>query len=250
MIEDPQGTVLALFAAFCRVGGCFMLLPGFASARLPMQIRLFLAVAVSMAVLPVLWDTIHPRVSGPTASYVSLIVFETLTGAVIGLIARYYVLGLQFAGTALTMMMGFNAPPTQDVLEDAAENQLTNLVSFAGLLLLFLLDFHHFIVRALVDSYDVMPLGAGFNPQSALITLTDTLAQTFMIMLRLASPFILYGLVFNISIGLINKLAPQIPIYFISLPFLIIGGLFLMYFGITSMLEIFANGFLPVFRGG
>jgi len=250
VIEDPQGTVLALFAAFCRVGGCFMLLPGFASARLPMQIRLFLAVAVSMAVLPVLWDTIHPRVSGPTASYVSLIVFETLTGAVIGLIARYYVLGLQFAGTALTMMMGFNAPPTQDVLEDAAENQLTNLVSFAGLLLLFLLDFHHFIVRALVDSYDVMPLGAGFNPQSALITLTDTLAQTFMIMLRLASPFILYGLVFNISIGLINKLAPQIPIYFISLPFLIIGGLFLMYFGITSMLEIFANGFLPVFRGG
>ncbi|MFC3072474.1 flagellar biosynthetic protein FliR [Shinella pollutisoli] len=249
MIEDPQGTVLALFAAFCRVGGCFMLLPGFSSARLPMQIRLFLAVAVSMAVLPIMWDTIHPRVSGPAASYVSLIVFETLTGAVIGLIARYYVLGLQFAGTALTMMMGFNSPPTQDVLEDAAENQLTNLVSFAGLLLLFLLDFHHFIVRALVDSYSVMPLGAGFNPQSALITLTDTLAQTFMIMLRLASPFILYGLIFNIAIGLINKLAPQIPIYFISLPFLIIGGLFLLYFGISSMLEIFANGFLPVFRG-
>nr|WP_306766333.1 flagellar biosynthetic protein FliR [Shinella pollutisoli] len=238
-----------MFAAFCRVGGCFMLLPGFSSARLPMQIRLFLAVAVSMAVLPIMWDTIHPRVSGPAASYVSLIVFETLTGAVIGLIARYYVLGLQFAGTALTMMMGFNSPPTQDVLEDAAENQLTNLVSFAGLLLLFLLDFHHFIVRALVDSYSVMPLGAGFNPQSALITLTDTLAQTFMIMLRLASPFILYGLIFNIAIGLINKLAPQIPIYFISLPFLIIGGLFLLYFGISSMLEIFANGFLPVFRG-
>lgn len=249
MIEDPQGTVLALFAAFCRVGGCFMLLPGFASARLPVLIRLFLAVAVSMAVLPILWDTIHPRVSGPAASYVSLIVFETLTGATIGLIARYYVLGLQFAGTSLTMMIGFNAPPTQDVLEDAAENQLTNLVSFAGLLLLFLLDFHHFIVRALVDSYDVMPLGAGFNPQSALITLTDTLTQTFMIMLRLASPFILYGLVFNIAIGLINKLAPQIPIYFISLPFLICGGLFLLYFGISSMLEIFAGGFLPVFRG-
>ena len=249
MIEDPQGTVLALFAAFCRVGGCFMLLPGFASARLPMQIRLFLAVAVSMAVLPLLWDTIYPRVSGSVGSYVSLIVFETLTGATIGLIARYYVLGLQFAGTALTMMMGFNAPPTQDVLEDAAENQLTNLVSFAGLLLLFLLDFHHFVMRALVDSYTVMPIGAGFNPQSALITLTDTLSQTFMIMLRLASPFILYGLVFNIAIGLINKLAPQIPIYFISLPFLIIGGLFLLYFGISEMLQIFAAGFLPVFRG-
>ena len=105
MISDPQGTVLALFAAFCRVGGCFMLLPGFSSARMSMQIRLFLAVAVSMAVLPLMWDTIYPRASGPLDGYLTMITFETLTGAVIGLIARYYVLGLQFAGTVLTMMM-------------------------------------------------------------------------------------------------------------------------------------------------
>jgi flagellar biosynthetic protein FliR len=249
MMEDPQGTVLALFAAFCRIGGCFMLLPGFSSARIAMQVRLFLAVAVSMAMLPLLWDTIYPRATGPAVSYVQLIIFETLTGTLIGLIARYYVLGLQFAGTVLTMMMGFNAPPTPDVLEDTAENQLTNLLSFTGLLVLFMLDFHHIIMRALLDSYTVMPLGAGFNPQSALISLTDTLQQTFMIMLRLASPFILYGLLFNIGIGLINKLAPQIPIYFISLPYLILGGMFLVYFGISSMLEIFANGFLPVFQG-
>ena len=238
MITDPQGTVLALFAAFCRVGGCFMLLPGFSSARLSMQIRLFLAVAISMAILPILWVTIYPRTSGSLDGYLKLIVFETLTGAVIGLIARYYVLGLQFAGTVLTMMMGFNAPPTPDVIEDTAENQLTNLLSFAGLMVLFILDFHHVILRALVDSYNVMPLGAGFNPQSALITL------------RLASPFILYGLVFNVSVGLVNKLAPQIPIYFVSLPFIIMGGMVLLYFGISSMLEIFTAGFLPVFRGG
>ena len=249
MIADPQGTVLALFAAFCRVGGCFMLLPGFSSARISVQIRLFIAVAVSMAVLPIMWDVIYPRASGSLDSYLSLVVFETLTGAVIGLIARYYVLGLQFAGTVLTMMMGFNAPPTPDVLEDTAENQLTNLISFAGLLVLFMLDFHHVVMRALVESYNVMPLGAGFNPQSALITLTDTLSQTFMIMLRLASPFILYGLVFNVSVGLINKLAPQIPIYFVSLPFIIMGGMILLYFGIQSLLEIFAAGFIPVFRG-
>ena len=249
MITDPQGTVLALFAAFCRVGGCFMLLPGFSSARLSVQIRLFLAVAVSIAILPILWDTIYPRATGSLDGYIKMIVFETLTGAVIGLIARYYVLGLQFAGTVLTMMMGFNAPPTADVLEDTPENQLTNLISFAGLMVLFMLDFHHVVMRALVESYNVMPLGAGFNPQSALITLTDTLSQTFMIMLRLASPFILYGLVFNVSVGLVNKLAPQIPIYFVSLPFIIMGGLFLIYFGISSLLEIFAAGFIPVFWG-
>ena len=122
------------------------------------------------------------------------------------------------------------------------------LISFAGLMALFMLNFHHIVVRALVDSYTAIPMG-GFNPQSALITLTDTLVQTFSIMLRLASPFIIYGLLFNVAVGLINKLAPQMPIYFISLPFIITGGLLLLYFGVSSLLEIFANGFVPVFEG-
>ncbi|QRM54255.1 flagellar biosynthetic protein FliR [Sinorhizobium sp. BG8] len=249
MIEDPQGTILALFAAFCRVGGCFLVLPGFSSARIAMQVRLFLAVAISMAVLPIMWDTIYPKVSGPTSTYIGIIAIETVIGGVIGLITRYYVLGLQFAGTVLTMMIGFTGPPSQDILEDAAENQLTNLISLTGLTVLFMMDFHHVVMRALVDSYTAMPMGGTFSPQGALISLTDALSQTFTIMLSLASPFILYGLLFNVAVGLVNKLAPQLPIYFISLPFLITGGMFLLYFGISSLLEIFANGFVPVFEG-
>lgn len=249
MISDPDGTVLALFAAFCRIGGCIMVLPGFSSARISLQIRILLAVAVSMAILPVLWDQIYPQVTGKGHPYLLLVTFETVIGVVFGLITRYYVLGLQFAGTVLTMMIGFNAPPTADVLEDTAENQLTNMISFAGLLILFLMDFHHVVFSALVDSYTSMPIGAKFDPQNVLITLTNTLSQTFFIMLRLASPYILYGLLFNIAVGFVNKLAPAIPIYFISTPYLIAGGMFLVYFGIAAMLKLFADGFGPILRG-
>jgi flagellar biosynthesis protein FliR len=147
------------------------------------------------------------------------------------------------------MMIGFNAPPTADVLEDTAENQLTNLISFAGLMVLFMLDFHHVILSSIVDSYKVMPLGVGFDPQGVLITLTNALETTFYIMLRLASPFIIYGLLFNVAIGMVNKLAPQMPLYFISLPYLIMGGMFLLYLGIAAMLRLFADGFGPMMQG-
>lgn len=250
MITDPEGTVLALFAAFCRIGGCFMVMPGFSTARVSVNIRILVAVAVSMAILPIMWDQIYPQVTGKAHTYIYIIATETVIGSVIGLIARYYVLGLQFAGTVLTMMMGFNAPPTADVLEDTPENQLTNLISFAGLMVLFMLDFHHVIIESLVDSYKVMPLGAGFDPQGVLITLTNALETTFMIMLRLASPFLIYGLLFNLAIGLVNKLAPAMPLYFISLPYLIMGGMFLLYLGIAAMLKLFADGFGPVMLGG
>ncbi|ASY61747.1 Flagellar biosynthesis protein FliR [Sinorhizobium sojae CCBAU 05684] len=250
MITDPEGTVLALFAAFCRIGGCVMIMPGFSTARVPLQVRLFTAVALSMAILPIMWTDIYPEVTGKGHTYLYLIASETVVGAIIGLVARYYVLGLQFAGTALTMLIGFSPPPSSDVLEDTAENQLTSMISFAGLMLLFMLDFHHVIFEAIAQSYSAMPIGTGFDPQGMLITLANSLEQTFLIMLRLASPFVVYGLLFNVAIGMVNKLAPQIPIYFISQPYLIMGGLFLLYLGIAAMLRLFADGFAPVMQGG
>lgn len=249
MIPDPQGLVLAAFAAFCRIGACFLILPGFSTARVPQVIRLLVAVAVSFAILPVMWDDLYPAVKRPGTDYIVMIFMETAIGSVIGLITRYYILGMQFAGTIVTMMIGFNAPPTADVLEDTAESQITNLLGFAALLVLFMLDFHHQVVIALVQSYKIMPPGVVFDAQKALITLTDTLQATFMVMLRLSSPFIIFSLLFNVAIGFINKLAPQMPIYFISTPYLVMAGLFLVYFGIASMLGLFADAFGPIFAG-
>ena len=67
--------------------------------------------------------------------------------------------------------------------------------------------------------------------------------------LRLGSPFVAYGILVNLATGFINKLSPQIPVYFISLPFVITGGLVLVYFAIPTMLSLFADGFVPVTIG-
>ncbi|MDG3575187.1 flagellar biosynthetic protein FliR [Rhizobium sp. YJ-22] len=249
MIDDPQGTVLAFFVVLCRIGGCIMVLPGFSSARLPVTVRMMTALAMSMALLPLLWDAVYPKVSGDQATFVALVVSEMAIGVMYGMIARFFTLGVQFVGTVVTMMIGFNAPPASDVLEDTAENQLTNMLSFAALMVLFSLDFHHVVFRAVMESYDTMPAGVMFNAQKSLITLTDTLVETTRIMLRLSSPFILYGLMFNVSIGLINKLAQQVPVYFISAPYLITGGLFMLYLSVAAMLRQFADAFPTVFIG-
>lgn len=247
MMSDPQGTILVLFLVFCRIGGCLMSMPGFSSARIPMQIRLFMAFAMSLAIMPLLWDVLYPYAKGDQITYVTLIFSESLTGVMFGLIAHVYVLGMQFAGTVVGMAISFNAPPTRDILEDTSENQLTGMLVMGGLLILFVLDFHHIIIKALADSYTSIPIGQLVNTQKMLISLTDTIAASMKIMLRLASPFLLFGLLFNVAIGLINKLAPQIPIYFISMPFALTGGLLLLYFGIAAMLRQFADAFIPIF---
>ena len=104
MIETA---ILAAFLAFCRIGGCFMLMPGFASVRVPMQVRLFIAVAATLALLATMWDTIAPAVDRRPDQLARLVASEVMIGALIGLMARLYVLALQFIGSGIAMMTGF-----------------------------------------------------------------------------------------------------------------------------------------------
>ncbi|PWV95259.1 flagellar biosynthetic protein FliR [Hoeflea marina] len=249
MIDDPQGSILVAFAAFCRIGGCMMVLPGFSSFRLPMQVRLFMAVALSLALMPMLWDTIYPRIQGGRTEYLFLVGSELLIGIVLGMIARFIVLGLQFAGTTVSMAIGFNTSPINAIFESEPEGQVTAVITTTGLLLLFMTDFHHMIISALVRSYDFMPMGAGFEARMALVTLSDTLSATFYVMLRLASPFLMFGFIFNLAIGMVNKLAPQIPVYFISTPFLLAGGLILFFLAVNDFFQQFVAAFEPLFLG-
>jgi flagellar biosynthetic protein FliR len=244
-----QSVVIASVLAFCRVGGCFMLMPGLSSARVPMQVRLFVAIAATAALLMHLWDRIAPFATRDPAVLVALVVSESLTGALIGLMARFYVMALQFMASAITTLIGYGGANGPGIIDPDTEGSLAQIISLGALMLLFVFDFHHEIVRALVMSYEVAPISAVFSPQSALTDLADTIAESFLVVLRLGSPFIAYGLLVNLGIGLVNKLVPQIPVYFISLPFVIAGGLVLLYFALPSMLSLFADGFVDVTIG-
>lgn len=239
-----EGFVLAAFLTFCRIGACFMLMPGLSSARVPMMIRLFVAVAVSFALLGHLWDQILPQ-AGDTRPGVlfPLVAREIIIGGLIGLVARFYTLALEFIGAAMTMTIGFGGMPGPSVEEEVPQSSLGSLISFSSLMILFVTDFHHQIIEAVVASYRLAPVGQELLPQSALTDLTDTLAQTFLLALQLGSPFIAYGILVNLAAGLINKLSPAIPVYFISTPFVLTGGLILLYFAIPTMLSLFASGF-------
>lgn len=242
----PLDTIIfAAFLAFCRIGACFMLMPGLSSMRVPMQVRLAVAIAVTWALLVHLWGSIIPVAEHTPEAMIKLVAAELMIGGMIGLVTRFYVLALQFAGTAMSMAMGFNAMAGSVIEESDPQASLTAFITLCVLMLLFIFDFHHEVIRALVTSYEVVPVAGLFEPQSALIDLVDTLAASFYVALRLSSPFIAYGILANLAIGFVNKLVPQIPVYFVSLPFVITGGLILFYFGIGVFLSLSIDGFLP-----
>jgi flagellar biosynthetic protein FliR len=241
--------ILAAFVAFCRVGGCFLLMPGLSSVRVPMMVRLFVAISASFAVLVHMWDQIVPAIDRRPVVLLPMIASELLIGALIGLMTRIYMLALQFIGAAIAMMIGYGGMAGGGIEEPEPQAALAALISFSALLLLFVLDFHHDIIKALIASYQVAPVSGLFNIQNALVDVTDTLSEAFFIMLRLGSPFVAYAILVNLAIGFLNKLTPQIPVYFISLPFVIVGGLLILYLGIPALLGLFVDSFADATLG-
>lgn len=240
MLETP---VLAAFLAFCRIGGCFMLMPGLSSMRVPVNVRLFVAVAASLALLGTLWGDIAPHVSRRPEILVPLIVSELVTGALIGLVARFFVLSLGFMASAVAMMSGYGGVPGASIEEMDAQGPMGAIITMSALTMLFVLDFHHQVVLALVQSYKVAPVNLFFSGGSALADLTDTLSDSFLLALRLGSPFLAYAILVNLATGLINKLSPTIPVYFIAMPFVLTGGLVIFYFAIPTMISLFGDAF-------
>lgn len=241
-----ENVVIAAFLAFCRIGGCFMLMPGLASVRVPMNVRLFVAIAVSFALLVHMWDSFAAVVDPNPGTLLPMVGSEILVGALIGLLARFYLLALQFMAAAISMMSGLGGMPGNGIEEPDAQMPMAGIISLTALVLLFALDFHHLIIEALVASYDLVPLATPFDPQGALTDLTDVLSEAFLVVLRLGSPFIAYAILVNLAAGLINKLSPQIPVYFVSLPFVIAGALILAYLSFGTMISLFADSFATV----
>ncbi len=78
-------------------------------------------------------------------------------------------------------------------------------------------------MRGLAASYDVLPVGADFNTRGALRQVADALGKSFRLTLRIASPYVIYALVVNVTLALVNRLTPQIQIFFVATPF-VVGG--------------------------
>jgi len=236
-------TLLHAFLIFCRIGACLMLMPCVSSPRVPVRFRLFIAVGVTLAlapfVLPAFAGFVEP---GPT-TLLRIILAETMTGALIGLMARFFFLALQTIATAMATAAGLGQLPGLPIDEAEASAPFVTLITMTAATLMFVTNQHAEVIRALAGSYTRIAPGTAFEAQAGLIEIADRASETFYLALRIGSPFMIYAVIVNLAIGLMNKLTPQIPVYFISMPFVIAGGLFLLYFSGPEALKLFIASF-------
>ncbi len=232
--------------AFSRIAGCFLLLPGFSSVRVPQQVRVLFVLALTIALMPLLSLNRDMTVNAHPVALVRILFIETVIGAVMGLTVRYYVLAVSFMVSAASSAIGYSSLIAPSIIESDMEAALGSIMSMATLLAIFAMDFHHDVIRALVSSYRIIPAGAALSFGAIATDLTRVLSDSFLIVFRLGSPFLAYSLVANLFVALLNKLIPNLPLYFVATPAILIGGLAIAYFALPAFLSFVGQGLQDV----
>jgi len=244
MIDMLLGFGAVTFLLFCRLGSCVMLLPGYGSARVPGQVRLMIALALSASLVPLLHGTILPAVHDLDDGQRLLIVInEVVTGSIIGLMGRAFLLALQFSATLTVNTIGLAGIPGQPLDDAEALPTLATLLSLAAVALLMASGLHLEVLRAVIESYAALPVGPNLDAGAIVDRLLATLRDTSLLALRLASPFAVYGVTVNVALGLANRFAPQISIYFPLMGAVTIGGLLLLQVLGADYLAVFLDAY-------
>lgn len=236
--------VFIVFAVFCRVGALFMTAPAFGDFSLSPRIRLAAALAVTAALAPVM-APVYPDWArgGGIGTMGAVVIGEILAGSLLGLSARVMMSALNVAGQIIAFQMGLSLAQIFDPTQELQGAIVGGFLAILGTTMIFATDLHHVMLAALKDSYVLLTPGAlpRFGDMSELMI--ETLSAAFSLGLRLSAPFILFGLVFYVGAGVLNRLMPQAQVFFMLMPANLALGLMLLMLTVGLVMTLFLERF-------
>lgn len=243
MLQDlVAGNVYAFILIFSRLGAAMMSLPGIGETSVPPRARLSVAVLTAALTVPVLGPLLPPLPAEPF-QLGFLVISEIGFGLALGLMARLLFSALHVAGTVIALQAGLSAALFFDPSQGSQSALVSSALVFLGIALIFVTDMHLLALQAAYDSYTLFPPARAPAFGDFAKVATELVAGSFALGLKLAGPFIVYGIVFNVGLGLLNRLMPSLQIFFIMQAPLIAFSLLLLGLSLTAIGLSFTSRF-------
>lgn len=224
-LETISVTWVLLFAfVLARVSGLVMTAPVFTGAEVPMQVRGFLAVGLTLVLTPTQWHAAIPAPSS-VVDLVILLAAEMLIGLILGLGIVILFSGMQVAGQVIAQMSGM---ALAEVLAPGSDDQLplfAGMLNMTTLAVFVVIGGHRALIDGLLHSFATVPIGQGGASDSMAQAALNLLSGSFFLAVRAAAPAMIALLLATLVLGLIGRTLPQLNI-------LVLG------FGINSMVVL------------
>ncbi|MCC6475820.1 flagellar biosynthetic protein FliR [bacterium] len=215
---------------FIRITAALSVMPIFRHRAVPSMLKAGLGLSLAFLVAPNLGGSLEGT-PGTPASYLVLALGETLVGLMMGFAAQFVFYAVEMCGRIIGLQSGLSFVATVDPNTEVQSDLITQVYEILTILIFLSLDGHLMMIRAIHESFSVIPIG-GFSVDGRLAEWS--IAQAGQVLgrgVQLAAPMMATLLVTDISLGILTRVAPTMNVFVLGFPLKI--GLTLIFTSLT-----------------
>ncbi len=212
------GNIFAFLLIFMRFGTALMIMPGIGDSFVPPQVRLLFALGVSFILTPVL--SVHlPAIPTGTGVFMALLLSEAFIGVFMGTTMRILVTALDTAGTIVSIQAGFSNAVLFNPSTESQAPIMSAVFSSLGVTVMMVTDLHHEMLAGVINSYALYPAnGIPLDTASVSKSIGQVITLAFKAGIQISIPFLIVGTLIQVGFGILGRLMPQVQVFFLAMP--------------------------------
>jgi len=252
ILQSFQSFVLVLGLILGRMIPILTINPFLGGQLMPANLKIGFSILVAILIYKPITAGMAQPLPEETLSYAALLIKEIIVGTAIGFISALVFFGVQSAGRVMDQARGSSmaqmlAPQT------GGQVSLLGEIKFQfSIVLFFLLNGHHFFLKAIFMSFKTVPVEQipNFVQQAtpAVTFIAWTSGKVFTIALLLAAPVIVAIFLTDLVFGVINRVAPQVNVFFMSMPVKMMLGIVMVFFILGFLADQMRVHFIQMLR--
>lgn len=186
-----------------------------------------------------------PALNQELGGFLLVTVGEVLVGLAMGLVVTTVLMAVYLAGQLIDVPMGFGMVNVMDPQTGGQVPVVAQLQFMVAILVFFLIDGHHSLFRALVHSFQMVPVGGGVMSGEVAATALEAVRGMFSLGIRVALPVVGALFLTDVALGIVARAVPQINVFFVGFPLKVGLGLFLLAMVMQAFVVFVAGAFGP-----
>lgn len=239
---------------FLRIFSAFVSAPIFNNKAIPVLAKIFLAFVIAYIIFLVRDNSAVKVELGLFWLFINSMK-EIITGLLIGYSLNLVFYGFSFAGSLIGFDMEISMAQVLNPLDETETNILGEAIYMFAILVFFLLNGHHYLIRALAYSFTIIPLGKYTVSKPIFDLLIKYSAGVFIVAVKISAPFLISFFLVNVAEGIIARVIPQMQVFFVVQPLKISLGFLLlitctplMIFAIKNLLKSFEDNLFTLVK--
>lgn len=234
---DFWSNIQVFFLVLVRVTGMFVVAPIFGRRSIPTYYKAGFSFFIALIMMNVIEQS-DIKTGESMFTYAPLVFKEFIVGLILGFVGYIILSGIYIAGQMIDMKIGFGVVNIIDPMTNIQVPVTANFYTTITLLVLLMMGGHHLLIRALYESFSLLPLGEAIFSTALEPDVIRLFGSIFTIGFKIAAPIIAAVLVSDIGLGIITKTVPQLNVFVVGMPLKIVMGFIIMFITVPAFIGI------------